>query len=108
MDQQYKDDDLVYVDPDQRVVIGIVQWSNSGRPKALAIPKAEVVEEDETDAKPDAKGKRRVSRRQRYYPWGTYRTMKKIYKIEGKVITEKTPLTLDAAIEKCLVEPFWD
>ena len=75
----YRDDDLVYVDPDQRVVVGLVEWSNSGRPKTLHVAEVE-------NSKPEEKGRR--PRRQRSYPWGTYRSMKRIYKLEGKIKIE--------------------
>lgn len=97
----YKDDDLVYVDPETRTVVGLVQWSNAGKPKALPM-KMEEEEEEEAD------GKRHRKRRQRYYPWGTYRSMKRVYKIEGKIIGEDNRKTLDEVLEKALKEPYWD
>jgi hypothetical protein len=114
----YKDDDLVYVDPDSRTVVGLVEWSKSGNPKSLLMK--EILEEEEDEPKPadakttakpkDAKdaGKRRRVRRQRFYPWGTYRSMKRIYKIEGKITREENQKTLDEVMEKALKEPFWD
>jgi hypothetical protein len=118
----YKDDDLVYVDPDLRKVVGLVEFSKAGNPKSLVMKE---VEEDEEDGKEElvatatpAKGKddkgrkdrapRRRVRRQRFYPWGTYRSMKRIYKLEGKVHREETQKTLDEVMEKALQEPFWD
>lgn len=106
----YKDDDLVYVDPDTRTVVGLVEWSNAGKPKALAV-KTQAVEEptEESDEKkPAAKGRVRKPQRQRYYPWGTYRSMKRVYKIEGKQHKVESNKTLDEVIEKALQEPFWD
>ncbi len=98
-DHEYKDDDLVYVDPRSRVIVGKVEWSSSGKPKSMPM-KEDEVEEDEN-------GKRR--RRQRYYPWGTYRTMKKLYKIgEWRALAEERQITLEEAMEKALKEPFWD
>jgi hypothetical protein len=114
----YKDDDLVYVDPEARTVVGLVEWNVSGRPKSLlmkmpgedapeAAPAAPAAEAK--DGKPPIKGKdRRPPRRQRFYPWGTYRSMKRIYKIEGKIHKEESNKTLDEVIEKALKEPFWD
>lgn len=116
----YQDDDLVYVDPDARVVVGKVEWNTAGRPKSL--PMKMEVEEEEDSAPPtpaDAssglrragekggKEKRRI-RRQRYYPWGTYRSMKRIYKLEGKQPKQESQKTLDEVLEKALKEPFWD
>ena len=97
----YKDDDFVYVDPEARVVVGLVEWSNAGKPKSMPMQKNAAVEEAE-----DGK-KRRVSR-QRYYPWGTYRSMKHMYKLEGKQPRHESSQTLDEALEKAKAEPFWD
>lgn len=107
----YKDDDLVYVDPDTRTVVGLVEWNNAGKPKALAVKTQaapEVEEENTDDKKPAAKGRVRKPQRQRYYPWGTYRSMKRVYKIEGKQHKVESNKTLDEVIEKALQEPFWD
>lgn len=94
----YKDEDLVYVDPENKTVVGMVQWSNSGKPKAMPIPEAPA---------PEGREGRRP-RRQRFYPWGTYRSMKKIYKLEGKIRAEPPTLTLDEAIERAMKEPYWN
>lgn len=108
----YKDDDLVYVDPESRSVVGLVQFLPNGNSKPLAMQKP-VEEADEEEEKPAAKGGKpargRVRKpRVRYYPWGTYRSMKKIYKIEGKIIGEPPTATLDEIMEKALKEPYWD
>lgn len=127
----YNDDDLVYVDPDAKAVVGRVEFNEKGVAKKLERPSfATDADDDESDAKIDpapsadsaaapakpaaAKGRggrdRRPARkpRIRYYPWGTYRTMKKIYKIEGKVFDAERTLTLDDVMEKALQEPYWD
>lgn len=99
MDEQaYKDADLVYVDPRTRTVIGKVEWSASGRPKSLPMKDDEVVEGDD--------GKRH--RRRRYYPWGTFRSMRRLYKIDGWRDTGDRQIPLEKAIEKAMNEPFWD
>lgn len=100
--ESYKDEDLVYVDPDTRTVVGLVEWSNSGKPKPCPM-KTEEVDDEEGE-------ERRRRRRQRFYPWGTYRSMKKVYKIEGKVRDNKDEnrKTLDEAMALALKEPFWD
>ena len=104
----YKDDDLVYVDPRLRIVVGRVEWSVSGKPKSLPMKDA-VEEEGEEDAgKKDVKGKERRPRRMRNYPWGTYRSMKRLFKIEGKQPKTEANKTLDEVLEKALKEPFWD
>jgi hypothetical protein len=112
----YRDEDLVYVDPDQRKVVGFVEFNKAGNPKPLLMKVTE--EEDEEEPKEEAKpvvkgkdvrgGKRPRVRRQRFYPWGTYRSMKRIYKIEGKIPREENQKTLDEVMEKALKEPFWD
>ncbi len=96
----YTDEDLVYVDPLARIVVGMVEWHPNGKAKSLAIPHAPTEKDD--DAKPGRKP------RIRFYPWGTYRSMKRLYKLEGKSRDEKPMLQLDDAIAKAVVEPFWD
>lgn len=103
----YQDEDLVYVDPHLRIVVGRVEFLPNGKSKPLAM-KNETEEVEITDEDPKAKGKGMRPRRQRYYPWGTYRSMKHIYKIEGKQMKEENLKTLDEVIEKALKEPFWD
>lgn len=101
----YQDEDLVYVDPELRTVVGRVEFLPNGKSKPLVMKNKTVEVDVEED--PKAKGKMRP-RRERYYPWGTYRSMKRIYKIEGKQIKEENHKTLDEVIEKALKEPFWD
>lgn len=103
----YTDEDLVYVDPNLRIVVGRVEFTEAGKAKPLAM-KDQVVEEDDEEPKDKTAKKGMRPRRQRYYPWGTYRTMKKIYKLEGKQIQEDNRRTLDEVIEKAVKEPFWD
>lgn len=114
-EQAYKDEDLVYVDPESRTVVGRVEFDEKERPKPLAMKKPETAEADdeEEQPQPQAKGKGREKGRVRkprvrYYPWGTYRSMKKIYKIEGKQHNEPPTATLDEIMEKALKEPYWD
>lgn len=104
----YKDDDLVYVDPDAKTVVGIVEWTTTGKPKTL-MRKSDV--ESASDASPTEKPKGRGAKRPqrvRYYPWGTYRSMKNVYKLEGKQPRSDTQATLDDVLEKALQQPFWD
>ena len=110
---QYKDEDLVYVDVQNRVVVGLVQWDKNGNPRPLAMP-SRSDDNDSEEEKPKAKtagGKLRrasFSPRIRYYPWGTYRSMKIIYQLEGKRRKEEPSGTLDEVMEKALKEPYWD
>jgi len=109
----FRDDDLVYVDPDTRTVVGVVEWTKSGEPKPRLRPTDEI-ESDEEPAHDPASKKgskptfKRRKKREKYYPWGTYRAMKRIYKIEGKEKWNPPDHTLDDVIEKALKEPFWD
>lgn len=96
----YADTDLVYVDPDARTVVGIVEFQENGRPKSLLMPSREPEKGD--DGKPERK------RKPRAYPWGTYRSMKRLYKLEGKSREERPLISLDDAIAKAMQEPFWD
>ena len=44
----YKDDDLVYVDPERKVVVGLVEFTENGKAKALPMKgKEEEVDEEE-------------------------------------------------------------
>lgn len=105
----YKEDDLVYVDPELKIVIGPVEWLPSGKPKAMPMKDRTEEVEDGDDDEPRGKAKGRPrQRRTRYYPWGTYRSMKRVYKLEGKPPREESNKTLDDVIEKALKEPFWD
>ncbi len=102
----YSDDDLVYVDPDTRTVIGRVEWSKNGeRPlskafvaalgKAAVAPKGKVAKEE----------KRSYWRK--VYPWGTYRSMKRIFKVEGKIKDPEPNKTLEEVLPKALSQAFW-
>lgn len=93
----YKDDDLVYVDPENKTVVGRLEWSRSGNPKSLLMPAKE--KEERRGGGP---------RRKRYYPFGTYRSMKRIYQLEGKPKKREGGLSLDEALQKALKEAFWD
>jgi len=106
--QVYKDDDLVYVDPRLRIVVGRVEWSVSGKPKSLQMKDTVEEEGEEEPAKKDVKEKQRRPRRLRNYPWGTYRSMKRLFKLEGKQPKTEANKTLDEVLEKALKEPFWD
>ncbi|MEK7218799.1 MAG: hypothetical protein AAB728_05035 [Patescibacteria group bacterium] len=93
----FKDDDLVYVDPENRTVIGPVEWSRAGNPK----PKPKLM--------PEAEGERtRGPRRKHYYPWGTYKSMKRVYQLEGKPKKVEGNMPLDDAMQRAAKEAFWD
>ncbi len=99
-DSPYADEDLVYVDPKKRMVIGRVEFAKNGNAKALLMPEEEVTEAKE--------GRRPRIPRKRYYPWGTYRSMRKLYKIDGGITEDDRRIPLDDAMEKSSKEPFWN
>jgi len=115
----YKDDDLVYVDPDTKTVIGLVEWTKAGNPKSKQASE-DVLEKMETTAEPKppvkpgapvATGKERPKKRsfgRKIYPWGTYRSMKKVYQLEGKVRKTESNRTLDEILPKALETAFWE
>lgn len=102
MTDVYENDDLVYVDPDTRKVVGRVEFDKNDNPKQLE------KKFEPRPVKPGEKPERKRPTRKRYYPWGTYRTMKKIYRIEGKEKESEDYKTLDQAISLAVEQPFWD
>ncbi|MDD5751318.1 MAG: hypothetical protein PHS73_02245 [Candidatus Peribacteraceae bacterium] len=95
----YADSDFVYYDPETRTVIGPVQWSAAGTPKPLERP-----------ARPEGEGegRRKFSRRKEYYPWGSYRSLKRLHNLEGKQKEAEHTQTLDEAMGRALQEAYWD
>lgn len=98
----YKDDDLVYVDPDTKSVVGPVEWSRNGNPKQMPVPAREEAPAEK------GKGERRRGSGRKFYPWGTYRSMKRVYRLEGKPAKNEPSGSLDEVIEKALKDPFWE
>ena len=94
----FTDYDLVYVDPDTNSVVGKVEWNKNGNPKTrpYVAPPA-----------PPGKEERRRSWR-KFYPWGTFRSMKNVFKVEGKQRKKEPTKTLNEVIEVALKEPYWD
>ena len=106
---QYNDDDLVYVDPETRTVVGKVEWSKNERPKSKAYAPPPAKEEAAAgDNKPGKKGERRGGWHRQHYPWGTYRSMKRIYKLEGKMKDPEPNRTLEEVLPKALSQAFWN
>jgi len=97
---QYNDDDLVYVDPTKREVVGLVKWDKNGN--AIRLEKEEV-----DDAKENEK-KKRGKQYKSYYPWGTYKTMKKVYKLKGTAKEDQVNQPFDEAFTRATKEAFWD
>ena len=100
-DIAFQDDDLVYVDPDTNSVIGRVEWSRNGNPKSMPVNR-QLSEADQV---------KEVSKRGRYrkvYPWGTYRSMKNVFKVAGKQKRKDPNHTLEEVLPKALAEAFWN
>lgn len=90
--------DLVYVDPETNTVVGPVEWSKSGNPKTRLIIQKE----------PQAGKEERRRSWRKCYPWGTYRSMKNVFKVDGKPRRKEPTKTLVEVIEVALREPYWD
>ena len=105
----YQDHDLVYVDPETRTVVGRVEWGKNDRPKSK--PYAPVVK-PEPSQKTEKKGaapekKERGQFWRKNFPWGTYRSMRRIYKLQGKVKDPEPNKTLDEVLPKALSQAYW-
>lgn len=103
---EYTPDTFVYVDPDTKSVVGLVEWDKDGNALPKEWPFTPRKGEGENDEKPKFKRKPRT----RYYPWGSYKTMSKLYKLEGKVRDKDTEeyIPLEKAIDNLQEDPFWD
>jgi hypothetical protein len=99
-DPSYSDEDLVYVDPDRRMVVGRVEFGKNGNAKPLLMP--------ETESPASREGRPARKPRKRYYPWGTYRSMRKLYKIDGGVLEADRRIALEDAMDRCSKEAFWN
>ena len=99
-EQQYSDGDFVYVDPEKREVVGLVEWTTEGTP----VPK----EREYPDVEGDDKAHRQ--RKKRRYPWGTFATMNRIYKLKGRSAdaAQEESMDLEHAMQKAQEEPYWN
>ena len=105
------DNDFVYVDPNRRVVVGPVEWLPSGKAKAIPIPAPEEkVEEKQEEGKKDGKReeRRRKPHKKQYYPWCSYRTAKRVYRVEGKEKEAERNRPLPEVMQKAVAQPYWD
>jgi hypothetical protein len=85
----YNDDDLVYVDPETKTVVGKVEWKG------------------DTPLSCHRKDDPSNKRRRRTYPWGTYRSMRHIFLEKRKFDVEgEGKSTLDDIFKKPLEETF--
>ncbi len=93
----YTDRDLVYVDPESKQVIGHVEWSRTGSPKSMPFVKQATPEKEE-----------RGGKRRSVYPWGTLKSMKGAFRLEGKQKKGDNGKTLEEILPKALAQAFWD
>lgn len=94
----FADDDLVYVDPENKKIVGKVEFDKNGNPKKMEMP-----------APTEEHGRGRGGKRdKRFYPWGSYRSMKKVYQVEGKVKRVENGKTLEEILPKALEQAFWN
>lgn len=99
----YNNDDFVYVNPADKSVIGKVEWISEG-----LVKQKEIETDDElAEVSKEKKGKKRKKKRC-FCPWGTYRSMKNYYRLEGKVQETDGTNSLDEAIKKLEKDPFFD
>ncbi len=96
----YRNDELVYVDPDAKTVVGRVEWSKTGNPKSMLVPK-----NPEPTAKDKDDGRKRWRKN---YPFGTYKSMKNAFKLEGKQKKGENTRTLEEILPIALEQAFWD
>jgi hypothetical protein len=99
----YKDDDLVYVDPETKTVVGKVEFGTNDQPKSLLYQR---IATPTVDAKKP--GEKPKSFWRKVYPWGTYRSMKRIFKVEGKIKDPEPNKTLEEVLPRALSEAFWE
>jgi len=95
----YSDSDFLYFDTEKRAVIGPVEWTKTGNVKPLEKPSAFAEAGERTF---------RRKPRKEYYIWGTYRSLKRLYNLEGKAKREESTQTLDEAMARSMQEPYWD
>lgn len=96
----YKDEDLVYVDVDNKKVVGFVEWDKNGNAKKVAVP-------EPTEEEAAKKGFRKRGDK-RFFPWGTYKSMKRVYQLEGKQKRSENGKTLEEILPKALEQAFWN
>ncbi len=98
------DDQLVYVDPEKRAVVGLVEW----RPDGINVLKEKPVIEKASAPEEDKSDKRVRKPRKYYYPWCSYRTAKRVYFVEGKFKQEDHYLPFEEVLKLALSEPYWN
>ncbi len=102
-DQKYTDEDFVYINPSRREVLGKVEWLPNGNPKKMEKTFAEEDKDEE-----GGKGRKLRKRKKQYFPWGSYRTMKKLFRVEGKEKEIENYRPIDEAMKLAINETYWD
>ncbi len=92
---------MVYVDPDTNSVIGPVEWSRNGNPKSMPVKR----QLSEADAEKEVS---RRGRWRKFYPFGTYKSMKNVFKVAGKQKRKDPNHTLEEVLPKALEQAFWN
>ena len=88
----YQDDDLVYVDPVTKEVIGPVEFDKNGNP---------IKRKYEQSEKADKKSHRS------HYPWGTYRSMCSAFRLKGKPVSDpEAEVTMDEYLPQVLNDDY--
>ena len=71
----------MYVDPETRSVRSVVTWDKDGNPESIAYK--------------SSTGK---DRWRKFFPWGSYRSMRNTFRLEGKRREKDGDLSLDEAL----------
>ncbi len=90
--EELLDTDLVYIDPSTRSVIAKVEWKGE---KPVSLP-----------YKPQPGQRDGLWRK--FYHWGTFKSMRRIYKVGGKIREQEPDQTLDEVLPKALSNAFWN
>ncbi|MBT3835088.1 hypothetical protein HOF56_02460 [Candidatus Peribacteria bacterium] len=83
---QYSDDDLVYVDPDKKEILGKVEFDANGKPKKLPYP---------------SKEEGRAPWR-KFFPWGTHKSMENAWLKKRGGSEDDSESSFDDALERLL------
>lgn len=104
-DSTYRDDDFVYVDPRAKTVLGKVQWLKEGIAQPVTLPEQEGIKDERPrPGKDDRRGHKKPLKAS---PWGSYRSLKHAFRLEGKEPETEGRYTAQEAIDKFVVDPFF-
>ncbi|PIP65408.1 hypothetical protein COU77_03250 [Candidatus Peregrinibacteria bacterium CG10_big_fil_rev_8_21_14_0_10_49_16] len=92
---QYHNEDLVYVDPESKTIIGKVEWSRNGKLKSLPMPQQGKKEEVRM-------------RKRKFSPVCSYKSARRIWKIGGALEPRQPTLFEDALAKVIEGQPYWD